>query len=501
MNVLDNEGKPAIKIHRGKDARELRQQYHDRIVPSRWHEKWKDMGDDFDNGLNDPDVPKHLGAKSRWILQGFHDPDIAILNRTVPTPATSDVPLALQMLCSIQAKAWVGDVRSAFTQGIKGLRTERLFASPPDGGIPGEDKDILIEVLTEVYGLISGPPAWRNTLISAFKELGFKRHPMAPCVAIMYEKVGGVADQFSGLIVVETDDLLGGGIGDKFFEAVAALRSKFKFGKWVELMDQACEYGGRTLKQAPDYSIKISMVRYLKDRAREIQLQRGRASTPEAAANESEITAMRGLVGKLNWVAREGMPNGAGDASLLAATMPHPKIKDLQEANTALRRLIQAEATITIKPIPFGQLRLLLFGDSSLGNASGGSTQICHMICAVDSSIYTGAEADVSILTYLSHRMSRAGSSTLLAESNAMSEGLADAEWVASWIGYIKDLHYDLRKRHTTNREFKVTSIMSEKPDNELTLAAITDAKSLYDNLARKQFSGAENGRPWKFVS
>ena len=97
------------------------------------------------------------------------------------------------MLTSIYARVWVGDVRLAFTQGIKGLRAEPLYALPPEGGIPGEEDDILIELLTGVYGLISGPPAWRISLISTMKELGFKRHPLAPCVAVMYETIGGVA--------------------------------------------------------------------------------------------------------------------------------------------------------------------------------------------------------------------------------------------------------------------------------------------------------------------
>ena len=72
-----------------------------------------------------------------------------------------------------------------------------------------------------------------------------------------------------------------------------------------------------------------------------------------------------------------------------------------------------------------------------------------------------------------------------------MSLGLADAEWVASWIGLAKNLHYDLRKRDTLNREFNITSIMS-KPQSDLSLAAITDAKSLYDNLVQEQYTGAE---------
>ena len=140
-------------------------------------------------------MPVHAGAKSRWIIQGFHDPDIAVLNRTVPTPFTADVPLALQMLVSLQARAWAADVKSAFTQGLNGQRPGRLFATPPREGFPGEQDDAIIELLAEVYGLITGPPAWRKTLLCAFTELGFKRHPLAPCVALMYERMGKEQDQ------------------------------------------------------------------------------------------------------------------------------------------------------------------------------------------------------------------------------------------------------------------------------------------------------------------
>ena len=171
--------------------------------------------------------------------------------------------------------------------------------------------------------------------------------------------------------------------------------------------------------------------------------------------------------------------------------MPKPKVKDLQECNAAFRRLVSTDVSRTIKAIPLERLKLLLFVDSSLGNASGGSAQLAHMVCAVDQTIFEEKEADLSPLVYKSHRMSRAGSATLLCEANAMSEGLAESEWVASWIGLVKDLHYDLRKRNELNREFRITSIMSE-PKSDLSIAAITDAKSLYDNLTREQYAGAE---------
>ena len=112
------------------------------------------------------------------------------------------------------------------------------------------------------------------------------------------------------------------------------------------------------------------------------------------------------------------------------------------------------------------------------------------MLCVTDQCILEGQEADVSILTKHSHKTTKSGAPTLLVESGAMSEGLAEAEWVASWLGLAKDLNYDLRKRATLNREIRVTSIMTENDD--LYINSVTDAKSLYVNLCREQFSATE---------
>ena len=483
-------GEPAVRIHRGEAARKIIQQFPDRILPSRWHEKWKDMGDEFQNGLPVSEgISTQQGAKSRWIIQGFHDPDIAILNRTVPTPSTSDVPLALQVLSSIQASIWVGDVSSAFAQGLKGQRPERLFAYPPTDGFPGESGDVVVELLAEIYGLITGPPAWRKSLIETFRMEGFKKHPLAPCLALFYEDLGKGKTELSGLIVVETDDLLGGGIGEKFNQAVANIRKRFKFGKWIRLQEEQTEYGGRTLKQYPDFSITISMKRYLQDRAREIRMPKRRKR--DDLATPEEVSAMRGLMGKINWAVREAMPQGAGDASLLSGTLPNPKVSDLLEANAALRRLLAHDIPIRICSIPLKDLRLLLFSDSGLHNAGGGHSQTCWMVCATNRLLMENARAPVSVLTYKSHKMTRAAAATLNAEANGLSEGLAETEWVASWLGLARDLQYNMRQRDTLNREFNTTAIISEG-DSELDMAAIIDAKSLYDNLNREQYSGAE---------
>ena len=89
---------------------------------------------------------------------------------------------------------------------------------------------------------------------------------------------------------------------------------------------------------------------------------------------------MRGLTGKLNWATREGMPQACGDASLLSANMPTPKVKDLIEANAALRRLLEPDASSRIWSIPWRTCaRYCLV--TSLANAAGGTCQIAHMVC------------------------------------------------------------------------------------------------------------------------
>jgi hypothetical protein len=130
-----------------------------------------------------------------------------------------------------------------------------------------------------------------------------------------------------GVISIETDDLLGGGIGPKWATAIEKLRKNFDFGRWKNLMEASQEYGGRTIKQLQDYGFQVSMGRYLKGKAKAIPLGRGRASQLESPANPQGVTGMRGLVGSLSWASREGMPQGAGEASLLASCFPSRRSK------------------------------------------------------------------------------------------------------------------------------------------------------------------------------
>ena len=68
----------SVKVHRGAQARALRAQFANRVAKTRWHEKWKDMGEDYNNQISaadlaEIDITQHVDANSRWIMLGFSD--------------------------------------------------------------------------------------------------------------------------------------------------------------------------------------------------------------------------------------------------------------------------------------------------------------------------------------------------------------------------------------------------------------------------------------------
>ena len=129
-------------------------------------------------------------------------------------------------------------------------------------------------------------------------------------------------------------------------------------------------------------------------------MDRGRLKDPATLANDIEVSALRGLLGKINWATREGMPQGAGDASLLSATLPKPTVRDISEANATLRRLLAHDFPIRIWSTPLKSLRYVVFADASLHNAGGGSAQTAHLICATEPKPMRNECALVSVLSY-----------------------------------------------------------------------------------------------------
>ena len=95
-------------------------------------------------------------------------------------------------------------------------------------------------------------------------------------------------------------------------------------------------------------------------------------------------------------------------------------------------------------------------------HAAGGAAQTAHMICGAFKTVLVGKEVEINIPMFKSHKMTRAGSATLVGEASFVTEGPAEVESVASWIAPAKDATCDLRARGLRTRELEMTLIMSE---------------------------------------
>ena len=109
-----------------RESQEIVREKPDRIIPSRYHFRWKPV----DEGRVISKVPK-----ARWILIGFKDPDILELERSAPTPQSATIALVAIAFASLSMEAFQGDVKSAFAQS-KPIDRELYVSQPPDG-VPG----------------------------------------------------------------------------------------------------------------------------------------------------------------------------------------------------------------------------------------------------------------------------------------------------------------------------------------------------------------------------
>ena len=177
------------------------------------------------------------------------------------------------------------------------------------------------------------------------------------------------------------------------------------------------------------------MTRYIQERLRPIHLQRGRCLDRRAEANESEVKALRAVVGSLSWIARQFRPDEAGTASTLQGSSSRAVVKDLSDANRAVNRLMQTEDVgLLIHMIPLANLRTVSISDAALDlDRPDGSTQGRFMVGFTTPELHQQGSAAMSPMLWSSHKVKRSVSASLAGEVFMMSEGLAKCEWI-SWL-------------------------------------------------------------------
>ena len=97
---------------------------------------------------------------------------------------------------------------------------------PPDG-VPGESRDVWVQLLKTVNGQADGTRGWENCFLATARGLGFETSVSEPCVLVLRSPQQG----YHGIIGVAVDDTAGGRDGI-WEQAITNLKKRFTFGRW-----------------------------------------------------------------------------------------------------------------------------------------------------------------------------------------------------------------------------------------------------------------------------
>ena len=112
----------------------------------------------------------------------------------------------LQSVCSHGHKFQFADVQQAFNTGDRIKREQPLFVRMPPDGVPGEPRDVWVQLLKTVNGQADGTREWRKCFLATARGLGFETSVAEPCVEVLRSPHQG----YHGIIGVAVEDIARG---------------------------------------------------------------------------------------------------------------------------------------------------------------------------------------------------------------------------------------------------------------------------------------------------
>ena len=415
--------------------------------------------------------------KARWCLLGHKDPDVmqAILDNKTASPTITQLGrnLAMQLIASLGADLFLGDIKGAFLESVDEKQENGpLFAHLPPGGIPGVSFDAVIMIVGNVYGKNDAPAVWYQSFDQEARAAGFERSSFDKCLYHVRDEEG----KLCGVLVVHVDDTASGGVGKHYELVVQHLRRRFPFRKWQQ---HKGEYNGAFYEQDPvTKTISMHQKVFAEEKLRPIRLSRSRMSNRDGTASDAEISAFRGTY----WLASQSRPDLSVMVSLGLQCMPRPTVAQLTEANTMVRRAKQfSDLTIMWKSLPFSDLTAVRHTDASWGNAQRHGTQAGYIIGFTTKSLNTGVEVPWTPWIWRSYRLQRVVPSTLSGEAQSLACGLGMLEWAMLHISEALDGPVTLRGFEEALRCRAPT--------------AVVDCKSSYDHATAPTSPGGADDK------
>ena len=445
----------------------------DQILRSRWVLTWKPLED------APPEGP-HRKAKARLVVLGFQDPRLTEVVRDAPTSTREGRHSVLQAIASYQWVLSSFDIKTAFLRG-KADSKNPLAMEPP---IELRKKlslsdDQVCALVGNAYGRVDAPLLFYKELTKQLQKLGFRTHPLEPCVFLL-ESSHGTHRKIHGILGTHVDDGVCG--GDEFFhQQLDKLKMVLPFGSFKQ---RKFTFTGIVLEQLPDFSVSCSQEEYVRQ-IPAIDIGRSRRTHPDSPVSESELSKLRGLVGSLQYAVTHTRPDIASKLGEVQTQISRAKVSTLIAANKVLRECQEnSQVKICFRHIPISEVTHISFGDASFASPKQLSSFQGTIIFATDGKMDRNEQAPISPLTWSSKKIARVVRSILSAEAFSMSRSVDKLGWMRLLWGVITRDGFEWRDPSTSFQTLPIPRA-----------TIVTDCKSLFDLVTRCAMPSCEEYR------
>ena len=269
---------------------------------------------------------------------------------------------------------------------------------------------------------------------------------------------------------------------------MAWLENTLRFGKAVEL--QAEKNGTGYVGTMNDYV--ASRLKPVTHAPCTIKAASTTFLTPD------EESQLRGTIASINWVSREGRPDGAAAASILSGCFPNPTVKDAMDTNRVAAKLKGQHITLKVHNIPEEQIRHIVISDAAFDQTGRVKPQHGWIQGVTTPAMNAGKLAPITLIGWKSRRLRRKAGSTMLCESVSLSTALGALEKQVSTWRSICFSRFDARQQAEEDDagglQGAATVLASEDPlfSDPLSLAVV-DAKSIFDASTTEQSQGSDD--------
>jgi hypothetical protein len=427
-------------------------------VPARVLQRWKPK----------PDAPGGRVANARVILQGFKHRDVLTQEIEKEAPTLSRIGKHLIYLFALQRrwKIFAADVKSAFMQADSIDQDTRIYIKPSSDmrrrleRLMGLKHYELLKATKPAFGDVRAPRQWNASADGVMiNNMRFLRHPLDRCVYLSIREanqddeefacfnLGGSVCTVDGVMGLHVDDYLGAGEGinsphdlegdydgnfNCFRDRLCGLSKRFKFGSWD--FGPTIRFCGASVEQSLNNDcISISMKEYVK-KVHPLTVEKTRKTMVNDPCDEKEQRGLRALVGALAWPANQGLPQLSASVSILQASTSKPQVKDLLEANKALRFAKNVSQDYKMKLYQHSErledVKFSVYTDAAWSVRPDGSSQGGFLIFAAsESELRSGAPFNMTIIDWHSKKLVRMCRSSLSAEAQASAAAVDELEW------------------------------------------------------------------------